>query len=777
MPLATVFRLSLYGLTAFASWMLGRAEDGWIPFVTFPVLVVAFVLTETRGAWSLPMPIANLLGAVAVFAAGMEFFQEGPLSKLLSGAHLLVYATWIVMFQEKTIRNYWWLMGLGILQIAVTSVQATEANPSFGPLLTLYVCGALWTMVVAALYQAQLQFAGVRDFNRPTQEPLPAERRVLQYDGRERWITGRLVAGVAGLTWLSLAVSAVFFAFTPRVWIGPQKIFGDESLPGSYDDRRRTGFVESVRLGEIGEILESVKTVMEVRASDAQSHQGIDLYRVADRLGMDEPLFRGLVLTDYQNGRWLPERTERRILRQHFLQPGYRIDVVLEPMPSEVLFTFGIPEACRIDHERETAYVSLGTGVLTRQTRPEVPERLGYSFSVRPVDPELARQRVVAMPIDVYWPVVEGNYVRRYLRLPGSGLERLRQLSRRTVTQAERDAGRSLDNRERALALERHLRDSGQYGYTLNLTVLDKNIDPVEDFLFLRKEGHCEYFATALALMLRSEGIPSRVVSGFKGAERNPITGIWEVQERHAHLWVEALVNDDVWVTLDPTPGQARADSVTEVGNRVGFWGRMRATTTSLWTDYVVNVNLSQQRRQLYEPLRDFAQKLWLMGQQAIGWGPVAWAYLQYLLLNPSEWFSVYGAVTAVVLGLTIYLLVYVGRRLWQRLRGDRWWRYWTYRRQQKLVVAFYERYLKVVQRQGLRRAPAETPQEFASAVVKRLHEFLPLDGLVDLPPAVCSAYYRVRFGGEVLPADELLLLEQRLSRFESELRHKLRRR
>jgi transglutaminase-like putative cysteine protease len=776
MPLATVFRLSLYGLTAFASWMLGRAEDGWIPFVTFPVLVAAFVLTESRGNWALPASVANLLGALAVMAAGYEFFQEGPLSKLLSGAHLLVYATWIVMFQEKTIRNYWWLMGLGILQIAVTSVQATEANPSFGPFLTLYVCGALWTMCIAALYQAQLQFAGVRDFNQPAPDVMPAERRVLQYDGRERWITGRLVGGVIALTGLSLFVSAVFFAFTPRIWVGPQKIFGDESLPGGTDEQRRTGFAESVKLGEIGAILESVKTVMEVRPYDALTEQPVDLFRVADRLGMDEPLFRGLVLAEYEGGQWIPERADRRLpLGRTFHQPGYRIDVVLEPMNSEVLFALGVPEACKIDREREVSYVNQGSGMLSRHSRPETPERLGYSLSVRPLDPELARIHATMTPRSVFRQIFDNSYVKRNQRLPASGLERLRQLSRKTVAEAEQVAGRELTDHERAVALEHHLRDSGEYGYTLNLTVQDRNIDPVEDFLFLRKEGHCEYFATALALMLRAEGIPARVISGFKGAERNSIIGCWEVQERHAHLWVEALVKEDQWVTLDPTPGQARSESVAEVGNRVGFWGRMRATTTSLWTDYVVNVNLTQQRRQLYGPLSDFIVKLGMMVQQAIGWGPVIWAYLQYLLLNPAEWFSVYGVLTALVLLTSVYLLARLCKRVVRKLRNARWLSHWSRRRQQMLVVAFYDRYLKVVRRQGLRRAPAETPQEFAAAVVMRLREFLSSDGLADVPDAVCTAYYRVRFGGEMLASEELQHLEQRLSRFEGELRHKHR--
>jgi transglutaminase-like putative cysteine protease len=767
MRLAVVFRLSLYGLTAFASWMLGRAEEGWVPYLTFPVLVAAFVVTETRQNWSLPAWLANLLGAAAVLAAGVEFAQEGQLAKLLSGAHLLVYATWIVMFQEKTIRNYWWLMGLGVLQIAVASVQANENNPSFGLFLVLYVCGALWTMIVAALYQAQLQFTAAE--NNP--DDPPAERRVLQYDGREQWITGRLLLGVAGLTVLSLIVSAAFFAFTPRIWIGPQNVFGDDVITAGLDVRSQTGFAESVRLGEIGQILESIKTVMEVRAYDAQSGQPVDLPRVADKLGMDEPLFRGTVLTHYEDGYWSRESSDRPVPRgRSFHQPGYRIDVMLEPTGTDVLFTMGLPDACRIDLEGETAYLSLSTGVLVRQTRTDNPERLNYSLMVRPLDPELARQRVTVLPGGLWWQTLESGYLQRALELPDEGLDRLRQFARQLIAVAEAQAGQQLDNRGRSLALERHFLTSGRYGYTLNLSVVDPQIDPVEDFLFNRREGHCEYFATALALMLRAVGVPSRVVSGFKGAERNTLKGCWEVQECHAHLWVEAWVGDNLWMTLDPTPAASRNESLAEVAARVGFWGRMRATTSTLWTDYVVNVNLKQQRRQLYEPLRDFVQKLWLFLQQGVGWGPAAWSYLIYLLTHPSEWFSLSGGLATFGLLAVAYGLGRLVRWLWRlgwgSFRADSWSR----RRQRRLVVAFYERFLNVVRRLGLRRAATQTPREFAALVVEQFREILAPQRLEGLPLAVCAAYYRVRFGGETLTAAELQSLEQELARFEGEL-------
>ena len=93
------------------------------------------------------------------------------------------------------------------------------------------------------------------------------------------------------------------------------------------------------------------------------------------------------------------------------------------------------------------------------------------------------------------------------------------------------------NNYDRAAALERYLRT--HYGYTLQLPQSEA-ADPLANFLFERKRGHCEYFASSMAVMLRTLGIPSRVVNGFHGAEFNDVTGNYVVRAKDAHAWVEA---------------------------------------------------------------------------------------------------------------------------------------------------------------------------------------------------------------------------------------------
>src|SRR5208282_4488659 len=87
-----------------------------------------------------------------------------------------------------------------------------------------------------------------------------------------------------------------------------------------------------------------------------------------------------------------------------------------------------------------------------------------------------------------------------------------------------------------------HLRHSRGVGFTMEKNGVRSQLDPVEDFLVNRKKGHCEYFASALALLLRSIDIPARIVNGFKGGDWNDLTQSMYVRQKHAHSWVEAYV-------------------------------------------------------------------------------------------------------------------------------------------------------------------------------------------------------------------------------------------
>jgi hypothetical protein len=162
-----------------------------------------------------------------------------------------------------------------------------------------------------------------------------------------------------------------------------------------------------------------------------------------------------------------------------------------------------------------------------------------------------------------------------------------------------------------ARELEQFLATSPEFAYTLDLTAKPiPNVDPVQQFLAFDRRGHCQYFASALALMLRSVGIPSRVVVGYRTEEYNALGKYYIARQQHAHAWVEALIDLDempngvrlplqpraerFWMRLDPTP----AESAEDDGNREGVNGLLNLAN-NIWEDYVVEMDSERQSKDL----------------------------------------------------------------------------------------------------------------------------------------------------------------------------------
>ncbi|MGD8846738.1 MAG: DUF3488 and transglutaminase-like domain-containing protein [Desulfobacteraceae bacterium] len=131
-----------------------------------------------------------------------------------------------------------------------------------------------------------------------------------------------------------------------------------------------------------------------------------------------------------------------------------------------------------------------------------------------------------------------------YTQLPGGTDPRIKELAG-DVTQG---AASQLDA---AISLEHHLRT--QYQYDFDAVISSQNYTPLSEFLFETRSGHCEYFASALAIMLRTQDIPARLVTGFSATNRNPLTGYYDIYALDGHAWVEAFVDDMGWIILEPT--------------------------------------------------------------------------------------------------------------------------------------------------------------------------------------------------------------------------------
>src|SRR5262249_48804908 len=169
-----------------------------------------------------------------------------------------------------------------------------------------------------------------------------------------------------------------------------------------------------------------------------------------------------------------------------------------------------------------------------------------------------------------------------YLQLP--------HLDPRVAALARQVTATANSNYRRAKAIEKYLRNN--FGYTLELPG-EREPDPLARFLFERKKGHCEYFASSMAMMLRTLGIPARVVNGFRGGEYNDLTSSYIVREKDAHSWVEAYFPEYGWVTFDPTPAGPATGPMTG-------WSRIALymdAARQMWREWIVNYDFSHQAR------------------------------------------------------------------------------------------------------------------------------------------------------------------------------------
>src|SRR5690606_9450891 len=135
------------------------------------------------------------------------------------------------------------------------------------------------------------------------------------------------------------------------------------------------------------------------------------------------------------------------------------------------------------------------------------------------------------------------------------------------------------------------------YSYTLDQPLSDRvrsgAIDPVEGFLFDTKAGHCEYFATAMALLLREVGVPTRSVNGFYGAHYNNLGDFYAVRQADAHSWVEIYFDQLGWVTFDPTPPAGQT-----AGDNAPWFPGLRNLADALrnsYLEYVIDYDLNKQ--------------------------------------------------------------------------------------------------------------------------------------------------------------------------------------
>jgi hypothetical protein len=339
----------------------------------------------------------------------------------------------------------------------------------------------------------------------------------------------------------------------------------------------------------------------------------------------------------------------------------------------------------------------------------------------------------------------------RFLELPATLDKRIADLA------AEITKGKT-DRYDKARAVEQYLQT--QFGYTLELKA--GGPDPLADFLFNVREGHCEYFATAMAIMLRTQGVATRIVNGFHQGDYNDAVDTYVIRQKNAHSWVEVYFpKEEAWVKFDPTPPAGQ----TAPPGTVGFTGQVNKYLEALetyWIQYFVAYD-DQEQRSLAKSVRtgfvDYQKNISAFFDSAKAsvsdwWAEVRGDFGSDRSVSAIGTAAGYGAALVGAILLIMWLVRNVVKsRVWLRIAD------WLYGRRVASIVEFYDRMQKILASKGWVRDPHQTPLEFAYAV--------------GMPEAVnvTDRYNRVRFGKKYLTREEseeienwLMILESRNS-------------
>jgi transglutaminase-like putative cysteine protease len=718
MSFSAYFRLTSYATIAAAALaLLISGGVGVYLTVAFAIMMIAaWNLEGTRWQFSERVALAVILVSLPIFYLDwriltpylqIQYLETGQHStaEVSVLAHLILFLSAVKLLQRKADRDWFFLYLISFFEVLLAA--GLTASPVFLATLVLYLSCALSTVVAFEIQRARRKVKTSQ-----TRLLIPPDsalfRKLPMRLWRRRYLeTRRLPLVSVGLLVLIVAMALPFFLITPRTASSALKR-GGNGVSGFI------GFSDNVTLGEIGRLKGNDEIFMHVRMANSNAAPAAGLR------------WRGVALDEFTGKSWkksaLAATSEKKESERGFFQVGTTEDLgrltiqtfYLEPVDTPILFgaarivaVQGSLPFVRIDSEGSV------------QTRPHDQERIVYKVFSDTIEPGPGVLRS-----DLLDPLPAA----RYRQLPSNLDPRIVTLSEKVIQRAGARNGY-----DKAIAIESYLREN--YVYTLDLKA--GGPEPLSDFLFNVKEGHCEYFATAMAVMLRTQGVSARIVNGFLPGEYNSAAGAYTVRQSDAHSWVEVYFpRTGSWVTFEPTPPAGR--TARERKGLAGFLSKYSEAFELMWFQYVIGYDKQEQRSlvtSLRKDLMDFQDSI----SRARGVLP--------LVIKP------------ILIGLAVltsFLMIVLLTRRVRQLGWRRGLKVWSPANDvEHARVDFYERLLTILARRGLTREPHQTPLEFAA--LAGAHE----------AALITSAYNRVRFGNQPLTALENRILEQALNRLE----------
>jgi transglutaminase-like putative cysteine protease len=697
------FNVALYLLVLSGFGALASTGGLDLPAVVLVLLALALRGYQllTRLEFAIPERWTTVLTLIYVFVylADYFFLSRGFLA---ASVHLVLFTMVVRLFSLQKTRDHYMLAVLSFLMVlaaAVLTVGSVFLLSFAGFLLVAVITFVLMEMrhsVAAEQTHAQDPRVAAPDVTSPTQRMAYA-----------------LVAIAPALMLMILAGSFLIFFFLPRVssrYLSAYTPASDVSM----------GFTDRVQLGRIGQIQQSGAAVMHVEIQN-------------DLQGAYDLKWRGIALSNFDGRVWsntfdqtqlrpagdgsyrlapLPDSRGRATIVGRSIH--YR--VLMEPLGTNVFFLADQPQTLRGNFRQ----LSTDGGGAVYDLDAEHPINR-YEAESQLVEPDVDELRLASN-------LAPGG-MDAYLQLP--------PLDPRIPPLAEAITTAAPSNYDKAVAVEQYL--ATHFGYTLELP-RSLPQDPLANFLFERKKGHCEYFASSMAVMLRSLRIPSRIVTGFRGGEFNDLTGQYVVRASDAHSWVEAYFPGSGWISFDPTP---TGGLPTHTG-----WSRMQLymdAAASFWREWIINYDVSHQRalgQDAAVSSRRFLDEArhWIGRQHRAMLRATRRAH-RHITNFPVRWL---GGLIGCALGLIALLNL---RRLVRGLRAHSL-RAHPERAPREAAALWYDRMVGRMARLGWRKSPSQTPLDFVAAIQE--------EALQKRVARFTRAYESARFGESVDDAQSL---------------------
>ena len=731
MPFDQAFALSsvLLATTAFSGLVLAQSVPLWLTLPTAIILIIS--LLHAGGGLSLRRMMAQvtvspalwnvlLIGAFVILLIDLTVVSRDLLQ---AGIHFLVVLLGVKLLTLQQRRDYRHLYAISLMAILASAALTTDAW--YIPIFLLYLLTAVWTLLLYHVTQERSEIPAVATSQGTT--PCLNTSFPSRITLRFFWLTN-------GTAVLTVALTLAIFFLIPRIGAGVLQKTSGEAL-------RTTGFSDQVDLGTIGSVKQDPQIVMRVVLPDQPT------------VAKDRFYLRGLAYDQYNGRSWSHSGTRRRMLgliaEGTFLaRPGgsrfssslsgaIRQDILLEMLDTSVLFA--APFAELVSGEFSTVQTDAMGGL-----HLPFPPSSRIRYSVTSHVPQLIADEQAASTLS-YPDSIRSHY----LQVP---LE-----SQKVVDLAHRVIQQATTPFEKTLAIQQHLLENYRYSLENDAATLNH---PLEEFLFTRKTGYCEHYATAMVVMLRTVGIPARLVTGFLATEWNEYGGYFTVRQRDAHAWVEVYFPYSGWITMDPTPAVSAAGNASrwDVLSRLGE--SIRLQWDRLFVRYSAKDQLAVVRgvREGSDALRERISR-WISSLSA----PISQAFSRLVHMARMFHPGMLGLITGViVIGLALLSLMLRDRiRLWTTAHVP-------ISHPQLAIIQIYTRMLRTVERHGVSKPSASTASEFVRLVEQEWKAAGPM--VAD----VTAIYHQGRFSRIPLTPSELSRAVEQLGRLQS-LRHSSR--